>query len=63
MDLIIRINIDNEAFQYGQRRLELERIFKKLIDQIENRDLDHGDEIYIKDLNGNRCGRLTVAGD
>jgi len=62
MDLEIKINMDNAAFEdiNGQ---EAARILRKLADKIDGGSLEDGDSVSAIDINGNKVGRLRVKGD
>lgn len=53
MKLVIRINLDNDAFQQGG---EVERILRDMADQIRDEGLIKG---TIFDINGNRVGSVS----
>ena len=65
MDITIKINTDNAAFQdeehLGGISRETARILRRLADQVEARGLLPEDRIIVGDLNGNTVGELTVA--
>lgn len=52
----ITIKTDNAAFE--DREIEIARILHALADRILDRDPPR----YVSDINGNRCGSVTVTG-
>ena len=55
MDLIIKINLDNAAFEDARDR-ELSAIFQRIREDIS----ELNDEGIVRDSNGNRVGNWTV---
>jgi hypothetical protein len=58
MTLTITINMDNAAFD-PEPGPEVARILRELVDRA---DLiaNHADSVVLRDVNGNRCGRVSV---
>jgi hypothetical protein len=56
MDMIIKINVDNDAFYGGSRATELARILRDLARRIEAHSPVKSDEFTLRDVNGNRVG-------
>jgi len=59
MNLIIKINLDNDAFQ-GGRWLEVERILQSLIIRLRTNPTDPPIEFKLFDVNGNNVGTLKL---
>lgn len=57
MNITIKINTDNAAFEDGS---ELSRILHKLADKVDGRDDTTIDGIRILDINGNIVGKVVT---
>jgi hypothetical protein len=57
MELALKINIDNDAFNGNEWQSEVIRCLKKVIDQIADEDRSWGAVI---DINGNRVGEWDI---
>lgn len=62
--MIISINLDNDAFQNGNRNAEIVRILRSLADKLESYqgDITAGAGIFgnLRDINGNPVGTFDV---
>lgn len=56
MKIILKLDLDNAAFQPGDRALEIARILHKLADDLENGT----PKSKILDINGNTVGSIGV---
>ena len=65
MQASIEINMDNAAFGEDgiEKANELRRILIKLADKLDVIDTEDGEDLPIKDVNGNTVGRLCITGD
>lgn len=58
MDAIIKVNLDNSAFE-DAAGVELARILRKLAEDLETGFLPIGNEKSLRDSNGNRVGNIV----
>ena len=61
MDVTIKINCDNAAFE-GNASNEVKNVIKGLMDKFETMDLCIGDMGNLYDTNGNKTGIYMVTG-
>lgn len=60
MTFTLTINIDNDAFAPGDAGVELSRLLRNTADRVAHDDTDH---FYLRDVNGNIVGAVTVTDD
>ena len=60
MNLELKINMDNDAYNGNRWKAEVIRNLKQVIDQIADQDRDHG---MIRDINGNTVGEWDIGQD
>ncbi len=60
MKSVIRIDMDNDAFQDGESGTELARILRTLADRVDGAEVKDGDYYVCHDINGNNVGRMTI---
>ncbi len=62
MEVIIRIETGNAAFEDGALNGELARILRGLAEKLETKasDLEPGRRLLLFDANGNACGTVTT---
>lgn len=59
MNAIIKINMDNEAFQ-GDPNKELANILHRLIMKLDELDICYFESLNLYDTNGNNVGKIEV---
>lgn len=60
MDITIKINTDNAAFDRGNARHEVARILRKVAQVAEDDGTRALDDLRLMDINGNRVGLVTI---
>jgi hypothetical protein len=62
---MLSIEVDNDAFQDGNRWYEVARILREVADRLEagERDNDSQKRVPLRDVNGNECGGIQYWGD
>ena len=58
MNLMIKINCNNAAFQDGQPEIEAARILRETADKIETEG-SGGEPVKLRDINGNAVGSFS----
>ncbi len=58
-EVVIRVNLQNSAFS-ELAGAELARILRDLADKVEYSHTELGNEISIRDINGNRVGNMVA---
>ncbi len=60
--VVITVNLQNSAFQ-ACAGAELARILRKLADEVDGLHRNLGNEVSIRDINGNRVGNMVAVSE
>lgn len=60
MYLIIKINMDNDAFADGENGTEVARILRHVCAEVIDTELDDDFYLSLRDINGNNVGKMEV---
>lgn len=59
----LRINTDNAAFEGDLYPIELEAIFRRVVEQVQSADYLEGKWSNVRDSNGNAVGSFRITPD